>query len=125
MDNTLLKGIWKYMMPIPPFLWKPKINQMAQKAAARVEFMTDDHHRIRNFVVKRLPESGKPISLATIAQCLNLDQTKVLTLVDDLEKNKFFLFRNPQGNVAWAYPVTAEQTDHRAILPNGKKVYAA
>ena len=113
------------MMPVPPFLWKPKINQMAQKAAARVKFMTEDHHRVRNFVVERLPESGKPISLATISQCLNLDQTKVLTLVDDLEENKFFLFRNPQGDVAWAYPVTAEQTDHRAFLPSGDKIYAA
>ena len=125
MDNTLLKGIWKYMMPVPPFLWKAKINQMAQKAATRVKFMTEDHHRVRNFVVRTLPESGKPISLKTIAKALTMDRKKVLIILDDLEKNKFFLFRNPQGDVAWAYPVTAEQTDHRAILQNGKKVYAA
>lgn len=125
MDNTLLKGIWKYMMPVPPFLWKHKINLMAQKAAARVKFMTEDHHRVRNFVVRTLPESGKPISLATIAKALTMDRKKVLTILDDLEKNKFFLFRNPQGDVTWAYPVTAEQTNHRAILPNGDKIYAA
>ncbi len=125
MDNTLLKGIWKFMMPVPPFLWQSKIHQMAKKAASRVKFMTNDHHRVRNFVVRTLPESGKPISIDTIAKSLNLDQARVLSLVDDLEKNKFFLFRNPQGDVTWAYPVTAEQTDHRAILPNGNKIYAA
>lgn len=125
MDNTLLKGIWKYMMPVPPFLWERKINQMGQRAAARVAFMTADHHRVRNFVARTLPESGQPISMAAIAEALNLDPEQVITLVDDLERNKFFLFRNPRGDVAWAYPVTAEQTDHRAILPKGDRVYAA
>lgn len=125
MDNTLLKGIWKYMMPVPPFLWKPKINQMAQKAASRMAFMTADHHRVRNFVVRTLPESGQPISMAAIAQGLNLDPEQVIPLVEDLEKNKFFLFRNCYGDVTWAYPVTAEQTVHRATLPNGNRVYAA
>jgi len=125
MDNTLLKGVWKYLMPVPPFLWEKKIDQMAKKAASRVKFMTKDHHRVRNFIVKTLPESGKPLSLDRISKDLDLDLKWVSTIVDELEKNKFFLFRNTQGAVGWAYPVTAEKTDHKAYFSTGEETHAA
>ncbi len=125
MDNTLLKGVWKYLMPVPPFLWKRKIDQMGRKAASRVGFMTADHHRVRNFVVRTLPESAKPLSLDRIANDLDLDPDRVSIIIDELEKNKFFLFRNTQGEVAWAYPVTAETTPHKAYFSTGEEIYAA
>jgi len=125
MDNTLLKGVWKYLMPVPPFLWKRKIHQMAKKASSRVEFMTTDHHQVRNFVVKTLPESANPLSLDRISYDLDIDIERVTTIVDELEKNKFFLFRNTQGDVSWAYPVTVEKTPHKAYFPTGEKIYAA
>lgn len=125
MDNTLLKGVWKYLMPVPPFLWKRKIDQMGKKAASGVEFMTTDHHRVRNFVVRTLPESGNPLSLDRIARDLDIDPERVSKLIDELEKNKFFLFCNTKGEVAWAYPVTAEKTPHRAYFSTGEEIYAA
>ncbi len=125
MDNTLLKGIWKYLMPVPPFLWKRKIDQMAKRAASKVKFMTADHHRVRNFVVRTLPESDRPLSLGRIANDLDLDLKRVSNIIDELEKNKFFLFRDTNGNVAWAYPVTVEKTAHKAYFPTGEKIYAA
>lgn len=125
MDNTLLKGLWKYLMPVPPFLWKRKINQMGKKAASRVEFMTADHHRVRNFVVKTMPESANPISLDRISNALDIEIERISTIVDELEKNKFFLFRNTQGDVSWAYPVTTEKTPHRVYFSTGDKIYAA
>jgi len=125
MDNTLLKGVWKYLMPVPPFLWKGKIAQMAGKARARVEFMTNDHHRVRNFVVKTIPEYGKPLSADKIAKDLNLGLERVSAILDELEKNKFFIFRNKEKEVAWAYPVTTEVTPHKAYFPTGEIIYAA
>lgn len=59
MKNRLLTGLGKYLVPVPSFLWKPKIVQKAKKAAALMGFMTPDHHRVRNFVVKTLAESGR------------------------------------------------------------------
>ncbi len=125
MDNTILKGMWKYLMPVPPFFWKKKIDQMAKKAASRVTFMTKDHHRVRNFVVKTLPEYAKPIPLDKIANELVLSPDRVSNIIDELEKNKFFIFRNNHGDVAWAYPVTSEKTPHMAYLPGNEKIYAA
>jgi hypothetical protein len=36
-----------------------------------------------------------------------------------------FLFRNEQGSVTWAYPVTVDQTPHRVTFSSGEQVYAA
>jgi hypothetical protein len=36
-----------------------------------------------------------------------------------------FLFRNEEGAVTWAYPVTVERTPHRVSLSTGEQVYAA
>jgi len=125
MDNTLLKGIWKYMMPVPPFLWQRQIRKMGDKARARTAFMTADHHRVRNFVVKALPFSGAPLAPAAIAENAELPLAKVNQILDDLEREKFFLFRNENGEVVWAYPVTADPTPHRATFPDGEQIFAA
>jgi hypothetical protein len=36
-----------------------------------------------------------------------------------------FLFRNPMGEVAWAYPVTAEPTPHHVTFSTGERTFAA
>jgi len=125
MKNRLLTGLGKYLIPVPSFLWKPKIVQKARKIGTLMGFMTPDHHRVRNFVVRTLAESGNPLSLGRISLDLDLDLNRVSTIVDELERNKFFLFRNPEGEVAWAYPVTVEKTPHKAFLSTGEKIYAA
>jgi hypothetical protein len=43
----------------------------------------------------------------------------------DLEARKIFLFRDGEGSVVWAYPVTAEQTPHRIRFRSGETLYAA
>jgi hypothetical protein len=48
----------------------------------------------------------------------------VIALLDAWE-NAAFLFRNDQGAVVWAYPVTADKTPHHMILSTGEQVYAA
>jgi hypothetical protein len=36
-----------------------------------------------------------------------------------------FVFRNGQGAVVWAYPVTVERTPHHLVFGSGEQVYAA
>ena len=125
MDNTLLKGIWKYLLPVPPFMWQKAINKMAGKARARIRFMTPDHHAVRNFVVLELPRSGVPLSPQRIASELGFSIEHVFRILDDLETAKFFLFRNNAGEVVWAYPVTVQKTPHKAIFSSGEEIFAA
>jgi hypothetical protein len=87
--------------------------------------MSDDHHRIRDFVVTELPRIPRPLSAATIAEQLSMPVEKVTGILDDLEKHMTFLYRNPQGEVVWAYPVTVEKTPHRVTFNSGEQIYAA
>jgi hypothetical protein len=60
-----------------------------------------------------------------IAQQLNLPVGRVNLILEDLEKRRFFLFRNEAGEVAWAYPVTADSTPHQVSFSTGEQIYAA
>ena len=90
-----------------------------------MSFMSSDHHAVRNFVVSELPRAGKALPPEYIAHRLGLPLEQVAQILDDLERHLVFLFRNPQGEVAWAYPVTVDPTPHRVTFSSGEKIYAA
>lgn len=87
--------------------------------------MTADHHRVRNFVVREIPSKGEPLAPAFIARELNMPLAQINAILGELEKKLTFLVRNEQGEVVWAYPVTAAKTPHRATLDTGEKFYSA
>jgi hypothetical protein len=49
----------------------------------------------------------------------------VKSILEELERKLFFLVRNEQGAVAWAYPVTVEITPHRLDFNTGERIYGA
>ena len=87
--------------------------------------MTKAHHLIRYFVVRELPRIGKPIPPELISEELNMSLSKTIEILDELEKNLFFLVRNEQGDVTWAFPVTVDETPHRMTLSTGERINAA
>jgi hypothetical protein len=87
--------------------------------------MSGEHHLVRNFVVRELPRVGQSISPDTISQNLELPLKRVRILLDELEKNLFFLVRNSQGAVSWAYPVTVAETPHELVFSTGERLYGA
>jgi hypothetical protein len=125
MRNKLLKGFWRYMIPIPRKLWQGQTSKRAQKIKAAIGFMTMEHHKVRNFVVKELPRVGKSLSPEFVARELDLSEAKVKGILDELEKRLIFLFRDSQGAVVWAYPVTVEATPHHVTFSTGEQVYSA
>ncbi len=125
MKNSLLLGLWQFLVPVPPRIWTKEIARSAKKGAAGLAFMSADHHRVRDFVVSELPRAGAPLPPGLITRCLDLPVEQVVSILDELEKHMTFLFRNPQGEVAWAYPVTVDPTPHRIIFSTGEQVYAA
>ena len=91
-----------------------------------LDFMTSQHHTVRNLVVRELPRNhGRPISSAQIAAALGLKVEHVVTLLDDLERHLFFLVRDRRGNVSWAFPVTRDPTPHRLRFRTGERIFAA
>ncbi len=125
MYDPLLLGQGRHLIPIPSPLWQKHISRAEHDTKAELGFMSEEHHLVRNFVVKELPRVGEPLSSDFIAQGLSLPLVKVAAILDELERHMTFLFRNEQGAVAWAYPVTVDRTPHHLTFSTGKQVYAA
>jgi hypothetical protein len=123
--NNLLLGLGRTMVPVPDALWQRIVAGQAQRSAAGLAFMSADHHRVRDLAVLELPRRGEPLSPDFIAGRLDLPAARVGAILDELEQGMTFLFRNPQGAVTWAYPVTVEPTPHRVTFSSGEEVYAA
>jgi hypothetical protein len=127
MKDRIRLGLWKFMLSVPPGLlgMKKKLAENKMRYEAAMDFMTEDHRRVHHFSVKELPGAGKPLSPQGISGALGLSQERVGELLSDLEKHMTFLFRNTEGHVTWAYPVTVDRTPHQLIFSSGEQVYAA
>jgi hypothetical protein len=113
------------MIPIPRFLWSRGVARKVPAIEERLAFMSGDYHRVRDFVVRELPRVGRPLAPGLIAKELSLTAIRTQEILDDLEKRLVFLFRNDEGAVAWAYPVTADPTPHHAAFSTGERLDAA
>lgn len=110
---------------IPQQVWQSHITEIPEHTSERLAFMSDDHHRVRNFVVKELPRFGHPITLEDISSELALTPDRTNMILEDLEQRLFFLVRDDHGAVAWAYPLTVESTPHELLFNNREQLYAA
>jgi hypothetical protein len=93
--------------------------------ASRLAFMTTDHHAVRDFVVREMPWRRRPLSAQDIANATDLGVGKVSALLSDLEKRLFFLVRDRDGDVNWAFPVTTTVTPHRLKFSTGESTFGA
>ena len=125
MKNNLLLGMWRHLFPVPPRIWQKQVAEKAEHTRAHLAFMSPDHQRVRNLVVRELPRVNKPLAPEWIARELNLPIENVITILDELERHLTFLFRDGDGAVIWAYPVTVAETPHRVTLSTGEKIFAA
>ena len=124
MKDRLLLGLGRHMIPVPRALWKRAVAAGARKTGSRTDFMTDDHHRVRDFAVTALPRVGAPLAPKAISEALHLPLSRVVTLLDDLERHLTFVFRNDDGAVTWAYPVTVDETPHHATFSTGEEAWS-
>ena len=125
MKNKIMIGFWRFLINVSPFLWQKQIFKAKKKFKNQLGFMTEEHKLVHHFVVRELPFAGKPLSPQVVANKLDLPIDRVNTILDDLQKHMTFLFRNSQGAVVWAYPVTVDKTPHHVTFNTGEQLYAA
>jgi hypothetical protein len=125
MSDKVLLGRGNQIVEMPRANWEKHLLQMPQHSASRLAFMSADHHRVRYFVVSEMPRARRPVPPALIAERLGLSPRLVAAILDDLERNLFFLVRDEQGAVSWAFPVTAEKTPHKLAFSTGERLYGA
>jgi hypothetical protein len=112
------------MIPIQRTVWQRAMKTNARTASAGLGFMSEDHYRVRDFVVRELPRVGAPLAPESIAAALDLALPRVTSILDELERHLTFLFRNERGEVTWAYPVTVDATPHHAHFSTGEEAYS-
>ena len=126
MMDTILIGRGEKMYEISSERLRKHLADVPEHMRLRLSFMTVDHHRIRNFVVRELPRNhGKALSAGSISRRLDLPLSRTVSILADLQKNLFFLVLNESGEVSWAFPVTTDRTPHRLNFSSGEKVFAA
>ncbi len=126
MKDSILIGRREKIHEIAAENWKKHLAGARQHAQVRLGFMTDDHHCVRNFAVRELPRNGgKTLSAEEISRSLDLPLDRVVSILDELQKNLFFLVLNERGEVSWAFPVTSDWTPHRLSFSSGESVFAA
>ena len=125
MHESILVGQGHQISFLPREQWEHHLAQVPEHGKKRLSFMSETHHLIRNYVVRRLPQAGKPINPADISVDLDLNVEAVAGILDELEQELFFLVRNRRGAVSWAFPVTVETTPHRMTFESGEQVFAA
>jgi len=124
-SEWLMAGVWRHILRLPPAIGRKRVGQLADRTRAEVGAVSAPHRRVHHFVVRELPRFGEPMPPQTIAEGLDLPLPTVIEILTDLEARKIFLFRDEEGSVVWAYPVTAEQTPHRIRFKSGETLYAA
>jgi hypothetical protein len=125
MRKYVLLGIGRIIVRIPRRVWQNRVVEDAQSISSVIAALSDDDHRVREFVVTEIPRAGEPLAPEVIGQKLDMPVAQVNAILADLERKLTFLFRNEGGAVAWAYPVTADETPHRVTFSTGEQGFAA
>src|SRR5260370_34945712 len=85
MNDSILIGRQDKTIAIPADAWRQHLAQAQQHGSTGVSFMTDDHHRVRDFVVSELPRNdGKPPTAEAIAPGLLLASSREVAMLDDV-----------------------------------------
>jgi len=123
--NRVLIGFKRHMIAVPWALFRRLVPRQAAQSRRVVGSLPDDHRRVHHYVVRELPRLGRPMPPELVAEALALPLAQVVSILDDLERRKIFLFRPGGRDVAWAYPVTVERTPHHLSFSSGEQLYAA
>ena len=125
-NRPVLLGQGQNFSEMPADAWRAQLARVPAFLKSRLAFMTVEHHLVRNFAVRELPREGqRPIDPKRMAATIGLPAGRVLEILNDLERNLFFLVRNAAGLISWAFPVTAETTPHRLTLSTGERTNGA
>jgi hypothetical protein len=125
MNATILKGKGSDLIEEPQAAWEDRLARAPEEYEKLLRFMSDDHHRVRYYVVLELPRRRRPLSAGAIAQALGMSEARVGAVLEELERSLFFLVRDADGAVSWAFPVTAARTPHHLRFSTGERLDAA
>ncbi len=124
--SSVLIGHGKGFERMDEEAWKQAVAGAVAHMPKRLAFMTPAHHRVRNSAVRGLPgNGGRPLSMTEVAAAAGVPEEATRQIAAELERNLFFVVRQDDDHISWAFPVTADQTPHEVILGTGERIYGA
>jgi len=125
MSRQIIVGKGREIRNVPDDEFVNAVNHLPERMAERLAFMSRDHHAVRDFVVREMPRQRRPLSPRQIANVTGIDFHRVSAILSELEKHLFFLVRNSDGEVNWAFPVTTDPTAHGLSFSSGDNIFGA
>jgi len=125
MGDSLRLKLGRHFLPLPAALWHRMIKRLARRIRDADRRLTREHRAVHHFVVREIPRSGEPLTPEVIAAGTAIPATDVVAILQELERKMRFLWRDPEGRVTWAYPVTVEATPHHMAFSTGERLDAA
>ncbi len=125
MADSLRLRIGKHFLPLPAAIWRRLIGRAADRIRAAGRRLSDEHRAVQHFTVREIVRTAEPLAPAAIAAGTGIAPANVASILAELERKMTFLWRDPHGRVAWAYPVTAESTPHHMAFTSGERLDAA
>ena len=118
-------GIWRFMIPIPKFMIKRDVKQMANAICRATVDVSEEERRVHRFVVTTMTDTNEPVTPEHISEKLDIPIDRVIVIVDKLEKLKVFFYRYDNEGINWAYPVTSESNNYKMTFNTGEQCTAA
>lgn len=103
---------------------KTKRDSSSQRTGLRMTSPRPEQVQERSFAA-RPADAPLRMTNVEIASVTGIDERRVAAILAELEKHLFFLARNREGEVSWAFPVTVEKTAHRLSFSSGEKIFGA
>ncbi len=105
--------------------WKKMLVGASKFLTKYTRFMSDDHHLVRNYVVRELSKYTEPIKPEEVSEALNIPVDRVRTCLEDIHKAHAFLHLDKVGDVEWACPGTLADSPHKVTYSTGEKIHGA
>ena len=125
MGDSLRLRVGRYLLPLPAAVWHRLIQKTANRLRSADRHLTDRHRAVQHFAVKEIPRLGEPLPPEAVAAGTGITESEVLKILLELERKMTFLWRDSQGRVSWAYPVTTDSTPHHVAFSTGERLDAA
>ncbi len=125
MGDSLRLRVGRHFLPLPAAVWRRLIQRLARRIRAADRHLSEKHRAVQHFTVREIPRTGEPLAPEAIAAGTALEESEVVAILQELERKMRFLWRDPEGRVAWAYPVTADPTPHHMAFSTGERLDAA
>lgn len=109
MGGQIIVGEGRELRTVSDDAFVNAIRNLPERMTQRLAFMAREHHTIRDFVVRELPRGSRPLTPSQIASVTGIELPRVVNILSELEQNLFFLVRNAEGSVNWAFPVTTDE----------------